>query len=171
MMRPGAPSGLSVLLMEAHPSDELGALVLWRNRAAPAGLGFRAGVADGAGGDLAVMFGVDISGSLGRLGSGGGQPDVIWWSGAGVGVGNEAVVSVPLGLVLGWQVAEESVSFAPHVGGHASLDFITGSGDDVDVDATVDLGVDLGFGSGFVARFGASVGGRDALGFGVRIPG
>lgn len=170
LMRPGAPSGLSVLLLDPHPGGDLGVMAAWRSRAAPAGLGLRAGLADDPGGDLAVMFGVDVSGSLGPLG-GGGQPDVLWWTGAGMGVGDEFVVSFPLGLALGWQVTDESVSFAPYVGGHAVLDILSGPGDDTDLDAAVDLGVDLGFGSAIMVRFGASLGGRDAFGIGIRIPG
>jgi len=172
LLRPGAPSGLSVMLFDPHPGGDLGVLAAWRSRPAPAGLGLRAGLADDAGGDLAVMFGVDLSGSLGSLGSGGrGQPDVLWWTGAGMGIGNELVASFPLGLALGWQITDEGVSFAPYVGGHAVLDLSSGPGDDSDLDAAVDLGVDLGFGSGLMARFGASLGGRDAFGIGVRIPG
>jgi len=172
LMRPSSPSGLSVMLLDPHPGGDLGIMAAWRNRAAPAGLGMRAGLADDAGGDLAVMFGVDISGSLGSLGSGGSrQPAVMWWTGAGIGVGNELAASFPLGLVLGWQLQDESVSFAPYAGGHAVLDILSGPGDDADLDAALDLGIDLGFGSGLMARFGASLGGRDAFGVGVRIPG
>jgi len=172
LMRPGSPSGLSVLLLDPHPGGDLGVMASWRSRSAPAGVGIRGGLADDAGGDLAVMFGVDISGSLGSLGSGGsGQPDVLWWTGVGMGVGDELAASFPLGLVLGWQLSDESVSFAPYAGAHAVLDIVTGPGDDTDLDAAVDLGVDLGFGSGLMVRFGASLGGRDALAIGVRIPG
>jgi hypothetical protein len=73
-------------------------------------------------------------------------------------------------VVLGWSLEDESVTFAPHFGGHIALDILTGPGDDTDVDGSVDLGVDLGFSSGLMARFGASVGGRDALAIGIRLP-
>ena len=169
LMRPGAPSGFSVLLIEAHPSDELGVLAAWRRSSAPVGLGFRGGLAEDFSGDLAGLFGIDISGSLASL-EGGGDPGVLWWTGAGLGVGDEVVVSFPLGIVLGWQGSDESVTFMPYAGAHASLDIITGPGDDIDLDASLDLGLDMGFSSGFMIRFGATVGGRDALGIGVRLP-
>ena len=170
LMRPGAPPGLSVLLLEAHPSDELGVLAIWRNSAAPLGLGFRGGIGEDRSNELTAMFGFDVSGSLPGLGAGGGQPDVLWWTGAGLGVGDELVVSFPLGLVLGWSGSEEGLALMPYVGGHVSLDVITGPGDDLDLDASVDLGIDLGFRSGLMVRFGASVGGRDALAIGIRVP-
>jgi len=169
MMRPGAPQGLSLLLLEAHPAEELGAMVQWRQAPAPAGLGFRAGVAEDASGDLAAMFGLDISGPLSRAG-GSGEPEVIWWAGAGLGVGDEMVASFPFGIVLGWNLDADGIVFSPYVGGHAALDLISGPGDDLDVDGSFDIGMDLGFDSGLQARFGAGIGGRESFAVGVRLP-
>lgn len=175
MMHPGAPAGLSVLLAEAHPGDGLGALALWRRSAAPVGVGFRAGVTeqDVSPGsdedDVAALFGVDISGTLAEL-EGAGEPQVMWWTGAGLGVGDDLLVSFPAGLVIGWRAREESVSFMPYVGGHLALDVRTGDGDDLELDGTVDLGLDLSFDDRFTVRFGAAVGDRDALAIGVHFP-
>jgi hypothetical protein len=169
MMRPGAPSGLSLLLIEAHPGDGLGGLAIWRGSPAPVGLGFRGGIAEEPGDDAAVILGIDVSGPLASPGTDG-QPQVIWWTGAGAGVGEELLLSFPLGLVLGWELSDEGVTFAPHVGAHVTLDVITGPGDDLDLDGSVDLGVDLGFASGLMVRFAAAVGGRESLGIGVRLP-
>ncbi|MEX2466757.1 MAG: hypothetical protein WD995_07595 [Gemmatimonadota bacterium] len=169
MMRPGAPSGLSLLLLEPHPGNEFGAVAIWRQSPAPVGLGLRVGVAEDATDDLAVMFGLDVSGPLSTL-EGGGDPRLIWWAGAGVGVGDELVASFPAGIVLGWSIEGDGVVFAPSVGGHVALDILTGPGDELDIDGSVDLGMDLGFTSGFQVRFGASVGGREALAIGVRLP-
>lgn len=169
MMRPGAPGGLSILLLEPYPGDDFGVLAMWRRSAAPAGIGLRGGLADDPAGDLAAFFGLDISGSLGSLGSGS-QPSVLWWSGAGLGVGDEALISFPLGAVIGWSISEESVSFAPYVGGHLVLDAYTGPGDDLDLDGSLDLGVDLGFGSDLMVRFGAALADRDAFALGLRLP-
>lgn len=169
MMRPGAPAGLSLLLIEPARSNELGALAIWRSADAPTGLGFRAGIAEESDGDAAGLFGVDISGSLNSPSSTG-EPQVIWWTGAGLGFGSEILASFPLGLSLGWRGTDEGVTFMPHVGGHVVLDVLSGPGDDIDIDGVVDLGLDLGFQSGLMVRFGAAIGDRDALAVGVRLP-
>jgi hypothetical protein len=170
LIGPAAPSGLSVMLWDAHPGDELGVLAYWRASPVPAGIGIRAGLADDRRGDLAGMVAFDISGSLGRLGSGG-DASVVWWTGAGLGVGDELLISLPLGIAVGWRGSDGGVTFTPYVGGHVALDFLTGAADDMDLDGAVDLGIDLTFGSGFAVRFGVSVGGRDALAVGLRLPG
>jgi hypothetical protein len=170
LIGPGAPSGFSILLWDAHPSSDLGVLGLWRPSAVPTGVGFRGGLADDRQGDLAGMFAFDISGSLGRFTSGG-DASVVWWTGAGLGVGDELLVSLPLGLAVGWRGSDEGVTFAPYVGGHVALDILTGPADDMDLDGAVDLGIDLTFGSALAVRFGVSVGGRDALAVGLRLPG
>ena len=171
LLHPGAPAGLSILLMEAHPGDGLGGLATWRSDPAPVGLGFRAAVAEEAGrdDDVAASFGVDVSGSLAEL-EGPGDPGLMWWTGAGLGVGEEVVVSFPLGLVAGWRLSDEGVSFSPWVGGHVVLDVATGPGDDLDLDGTVDLGLDLDFDRRVTVRFGAALGDRDALAVGVHFP-
>jgi hypothetical protein len=169
LVAPGAPSGLSVLLLDAYPSDELGVLATWRTSPAPVGIGFRGGLADQANGDLAGLFGLDVSGPVASL-EGAGDPTVIWWAGAGLGVGDELLLSFPLGLVFGWRGTNSDVTFRPYAGAHLTLDVVTGPGDDLDLGASIDLGLDLGFRSGFMVRFGASVGDRDALAVGVRLP-
>lgn len=167
MIRPGAEGGLSIMLLEGHPGDELGAMVQWRQDPVPLGLGLRAGISEDPFGGVAAMFGLDVSGPLSTLD---GEGEVIWWAGAGLGVGEELVASFPLGVVLGWNLRGSGVVFSPHVGGHMALDVFTGPGDDLDLDGSFDLGLDLGFASGFQARFGASIGGRDAFAIGVRLP-
>ena len=49
MMRPGAPSGLSVLLVDVDPGDGLGAMAIYRAAAAPMCLGFRGAVVEAPG--------------------------------------------------------------------------------------------------------------------------
>ena len=169
MIRPGAPSGLSILLLEPYPGNEFGAMVMWRQSPAPVGFGIRAGIADDPSGDLAALFGLDVSGTLARL-EGAGDPQVLWWSGAGLGVGEELVATFPAGIVLGWNIAGEGVVFSPNIGAHVALDILTGPGDELEMDGVLDLGVDLGFDSGLQVRFGASVGDREALAIGLRLP-
>lgn len=157
------------LLTDSDPGDGLGVLALWRSASAPAGLGFRAGVAEAPDDDVVGIFGIDVSGSLsGPMGPG--APEALWWTGAGIAVGDDVSASFPLGLVFGWIGREEGVSFMPYAGAHVALDVMSGPGDDVDLDGAVDLGLDLAFDRGWTFRFGAAIGGRDALGIGFRVP-
>lgn len=178
LMRPGAPSGLTILVFSAEDrGDDLGILAAWRASDAPAGIGFRLGLseADRRGpdpddDDLSVIFGIDFSGTLASPSSTG-SPGVLWWTGAGLGVGDDLLASFPLGISLGWVGSGDGVSFMPYVGGHIALDLFSGEGDDdLDLEGAIDLGMDLDFGSGFQIRFGAAVGGHDAFGIGVRFP-
>jgi len=168
-MAPGAPSGLTMALTDSDPGDQLGFIGIWRRAPAPVGVGFRAGISEAPGDNLRGLFGIDVSGSLASF-EGAGNPAALWWTGAGVGVGDYFTASFPLGLVFGWTGSDESVSFMPYVGGHVVLDVITEGNDDLDLNAVVDLGVDVGFPSGWIARFGAGLGDHESLGIGFRIP-
>ena len=168
-LHPGAPSGLTVAVTDASPGDGLGVLGIWRAATAPSGLGFRAGVSETPGDDVVALFGVDVSGSLSGM-MGPNEPEALWWTGAGVAAGDDFSASLPLGIVFGWTGRDEGVSFMPYVGGHVALDILTGADDDLDLDGAVDLGLDLAFSSGWTFRFGAAIGGRDALGIGLRVP-
>jgi hypothetical protein len=169
LMRPGAPSGLSLFVVEPASRGDLGALAYWRSAAAPTGLGFRGGIVEDAAGDAAGIVGIDVSGTLATA-TGTGQPEFLWWTGAGLGFGDEVIASFPLGLSVGWTLSDEGVTFSPNLGGHVALDVKSGPGDDLDLNGTVDLGIDVGFQSGFMVRFGAAVADRDAFGIGLRLP-
>ena len=169
LMSPTVPSGFSVFLMNPAGGD-LGVLGTLRASAGPVGLGFRAALADESGSDdLAFAGGVDVSGVLARAVEGS-EVDVAWWSGAGLGVGNETVVTFPLGVSLGWSGEGGDVVFSPYGGGHVVLDFLTGPGDSVRFDGVIDLGIDLVLRSGWMVRAGASLGDRESLALGMRIP-
>jgi hypothetical protein len=168
-MSPTVPSGFSIFLMNPAGGD-LGVLGTLRSSAGPVGLGFRAALADESGSDdLAFAGGVDVSGVLARAVEGS-EIDVAWWSGAGLGIGNETVVTLPLGVSLGWSGSGEDVVFSPYGGGHVVLDFLTGPGDSVRFDGVIDLGIDLVLRSGWMVRAGASLGDRESLALGTRIP-
>ena len=170
LMSPTVPSGFSMFLMNPAGGD-LGVLGTLRSSAGPVGLGFRAALADQAGSDaIAFAGGIDISGVLARAVEGS-EIDVAWWSGAGVGVGDEMLVTFPLGVSLGWSGGDGEVVFSPYGGGHVVLDFLTGPGDSVRFDGVIDLGIDLVLRSGWMVRAGASVGDRESLALGVKIPG
>lgn len=170
LMSPAVPSGLSFFLVNPAGGD-LGALATYRHAAGPVGLGYRAAIADeDATDDIAFSAGVDVSGMLARAVEGS-EIDVMWWSGAGLGVGNEALITVPLGISLGWSGTSGDVVLSPYGGGHVVLDFSTGGGDNVRFDGVLDFGLDVVIGSGWMVRAGGSVGDRDSLALGIKIPG
>lgn len=168
-LRPGAPRGLTVAVTDNDPGSYLGALALWRSASAPQGFGIRGGIVDAPGDQLVGLFGLDVSGELGRL-SGAGNPRALWWTGAGLGLGDHASASFPLGLVFGWAGTGEDFSFMPYVGGHVVLTATSGPGDSLDLAGVVDLGLDMRFTPAWTLRFAASFGDRDTLGFGLVIP-
>ncbi len=164
-----SPPGLSLFLLSPDPGDGLGVLASMRTQRGALDWGYRAALGEGAGGDLAAAAGVDVSGLLTR-GVDEADVDVVWWSGAGASVGNELAISVPLGIAVGWSGRGDDVVLSPYAGVHVTLDVMTGPGDAMDLSGAVDLGLDMTVGSGWIVRVGASVGGRDALAIGVRIP-
>jgi hypothetical protein len=93
----------------------------------------------------------------------------MWWSGGGLGIGSETLVTIPLGLIVGWTGGTD-VTLSPYGGGHLNLDIWSGPGDSLDLSGAVDLGIDLGFQSGWLVRFGVSIGDREALAIGLRLP-
>jgi len=169
LVAPHAPSGLSVLLVANDPGGALGAMAQWRQERASMGWGYRGGIVRSDSDDLSVFGGVDVSGVLAESVEDA-DIQVLWWSGAGAGVGDELALSVPLGLVAGWRGMGDGTAFAPYAGAHVALDLATGAGDAVSLDASLDLGLDLTLTTGWVVRFGASLFGRDAVAVGIRIP-
>jgi len=171
LIGPAAPGGLSMFLVNPDPGDGLGATLMWRRPSGSLALGYRVAVGEGAGvgGDVALAGGIDVSGRLSSSVEDV-EVDVMWWSGVGASVGDGFAMSVPLGIVVGWTGKGDDVVFSPYAGGHVSLDFADGPGDTMDLEGVIDLGLDLTLTAGWVVRLGASLGGRDALAIGVRIP-
>ena len=110
----------------------------------------------------------DISGFLAR-GVEDAPIDVMWWSGAGLGWGENTVVSVPLGALLGWSGQGGDVILSPYGGGHVTLDISDIDGDNVSMSGAFDFGLDVVLSSGWLVRFGGSIGDREALAIGVKI--
>ena len=162
------PAGVSFFLLSPSGGD-LGGLVTFRHEAGPVGMGYRLSVTDeNASDDLAIAAGVDISGFLAR-GVEGAPIDVMWWSGAGLGWGEDTVVSLPLGAVVGWSGQGGDVILSPYGGGHISLDISDVTDNSVSLNGSFDFGLDVVLSSGWLVRFGGSVGDRDALAIGVKI--
>jgi len=175
---PGDRGGLGIYLLEPDPGDELGAVVTWGSRSSPGpfDLGFRAGIAEGYDDDVAVSGGVDASDYLLRT-SDEVPVDLIWAVGAGLSIGDHVMVGFPGTLVVGRSFEAEGIRITPFAGLRVSLDAHLGrdrpgprDDDDVDLNVSADLGFDLAFSPRWVVRFAASVGDRDALAVGLRIP-
>lgn len=176
LLAPGSPGGLGILLIEpAGPElpdgdSGVGVLGTWRRSAAPTGVGFRLGLAQDAFDDLAVLAGLDVSGTL--LSPSSELPvGFIWLFGAGIGVGDELLISFPAGISAGADLVADGILFRPYVTPRVALDVWTGPGDDADLSAAVDLGLDLAFTSSWVIRFAASLGDKEALAIGLAFPG
>lgn len=168
---PIAPAGLSLFFLRAD-AERLGALATYRHEAGAMGLGYRFAITEEVGPDedIAIAGGVDVSGFLAR-GIENADVDVAWWSGIGASVGNETVVSIPLGMIVGWSgESDTGVIFSPYAGGHVALDFTSGEGNAVDFNGAVDVGADVVLNSGWMIRFGASFGDREALALGFKLP-
>lgn len=171
LISPSVPSGFSLFLVEPAGGD-LGAMGTLRHSAGPVGLGYRAALAEesGPGGDLAVSGGVDVSGMLGRQIEGS-EIDAMWWAGGGLSVGSDWIISAPVGIILGWSGAGDSVVFSPYGGAHLVMDLTGNDGDALNLDGVVDLGLDLVLSSGWMIRVGASLGDRESIAAGIKIPG
>ena len=170
LIGPVSPAGVSLFILDAA-GGELGGLATFRHDAGPVGVGYRLALAEQGGpdGDFAVSGGVDVSGFLSR-GIEGSEIDVVWWAGGGIGLGDETLVTIPVGLVLGWSGSGGDVILSPYGGAHVNFEVSTLDTNNLDLVGVVDLGLDLVVPSGWMVRFGVTVGDRDSLALGVKLP-
>jgi hypothetical protein len=175
MLAPGSPGGLGIYLMEPDGpdvpgfDDGFGVIGTWRASSAP-GVGFRVGLAEDPFDDLAVLAGLDLSGTL--LNPTEELPlGFIWLLGAGVSIGDEVLALFPAGISVGTDIVSEGILFRPYVTPRVDLSVWSGAGDEVDLLGTVDLGLDLAFDDSWVIRFAASLGDLEAIGIGLTFPG
>lgn len=177
LVHPHVPAGWSVFLMDPHPGDDVGVMASWRTAPRPVGFGVRAGLGEGAGGDLAVFGGLDASGTIVEY-TDEAPLDLIWVLGGGLSISDHLLISFPAALMAGWNLSTEAADFRPYVGPRVVLDAWMGddSGrgrggdDDLDLELAVDLGLDVAFNGGWVVRFGVSAGDREALAVGLALP-
>ncbi len=165
---PRAPSGFGLYLIDPAGGD-LGVMAAWRSPSL--NFGIRGGIAEDntPGDDLAFFGGVDFDGAITRA-TADFPLDVDWVAGIGLGIGDDALISVPVGLSLGHAFRGDGVVFTPYVTPRVVLDAFIGDGDgsdDVDLDLAFDLGLDLRFTRTFGVRFGATLGDREAVAIGV----
>ena len=179
LLAPGSPGGLGIFLIEPQgpdlpaalgiDDDGFGVVGTWRASSAP-GVGFRVGLAEDPFDNLAVLAGLDLSGTL--LAPTEELPvGFIWLVGAGLSVGDELLASFPVGISAGIDVTTEGILFRPYVTPRVDLNIWSGPGDEADLSVSVDLGLDLSFTPDWVIRFGASLGDGEAIAIGLAFPG
>lgn len=175
LMPPGGADGFGLYLIEASGAN-LGVLGTWR---APSwNFGLRGGIVDDSNDDIGFLAGIDVSGGITR--STEEFPlDMDWVFGAGFGVSDGALISLPLGLSIGHLFEGQGNQFLPYVTPRVMLDARIDDDDepgpddppqdddDVNLRFAVDLGLDLRVTSAFLIRFGATVGDREAVAIGI----
>jgi hypothetical protein len=168
MVSPATPAGWGVYLVDPHPGPGIGVMSTFRASSGP-GLGYRIGLAEyrRAGEDrLGVYGGIDLSGML--LPRSSDFPlDVLWVTGAGVGIGEDVRLNVPLGVSMGYDVQADGIWFNPYVTPRIDLDARFGSGGGLRLAPNVDLGVDMAFDPGWAIRFAGTIGDHSALAIGL----
>ena len=116
---------------------------------------------------MAVAGGVDFSGILIKHRDDF-PVDLYWVTGAGLGIGESVLVSVPLGLGIGRALDSDGIRFHPYLTPRVILDAPLGGDDnEMSLGFGADLGVDLSFDPGWAFRFGATLGDRTAMSIGV----
>jgi hypothetical protein len=171
LVSPQTPPGWGVYLVDPEYDNGIGFLTTWRGGGP---LGFRVGLAEDAGENLSVYGGVDYS--RGLVEAGNTFPlYVSWVTGAGFGVGDDAVLSFPLGISFGRAFQAETTIFNPSVTPRLVLDAWLGGQnpergrghDDLDLGLAVDFDLDISFDPGWAVRFGVTGGDRDAVAIGI----
>ena len=171
LIGPGAPGGFGINLMEPWPGNGIAVMGTYRTSPVPVGLGFRVGLGEDSRDELAVFGGVDVAGFLLRATDD--LPiDVLWFAGGGLGIGDDALLSFPLGLSFGADLQSEGVVFRPYVAPRVVLDAWLGEPDsELELDVAADLGLDLSFDPAWTIRFAATLGDdRDGLLIGLAFP-
>jgi hypothetical protein len=162
---PRPAPGLGLFLVDLHGAG-VGAMVTWLPSSTSWGL--RGGIAERHRDGLVVFGGADVSAGLTRATSE--MPlDIDAVFGVGAAVGDDLILSVPVGLTVGHTFTGQGATFTPYVTPRVVVDarFGDGEGDNLDLDFTVDLGLDLRIQPGWMVRFGGSIGDREAIAIGI----
>jgi len=177
LIGPASPGGISFFLID--PGEGLGAMGQWQASNTSRRVGFRVGLAETHDDRTFVFGGIDFTGHI-HTHSTEFPLDVIWVTGLGIGVRDDAILTIPMGVSMGRLVPGEGLSFHPYLTPRLVVDAYLGDDDthrhghdDLDLGFALDLGADFSFTGGWAIRVGASVGDRDgvAIGFSVPAPG
>ena len=173
LISPYATGGLGLHLLRPAtlPEDEDAALVTWALPGLPSGMRLRGGVGRSREGQRAGFAGLDIQAPLMRR-SADVPIDLEWQAGAGVGVGQYVLVSMPVGLTAGVEWSSGAVWLAPYLSAGLTADLRLGEeapAEEFGVDPSLDLGLDLSLDRGrrVVLRSAMSLGDRQALAVGL----
>ena len=171
LIAPADAPGFGVFLVETDGGG-LGALGTWRSPSW--NFGVRGGVAETRD-DLGVFGGLDFTGTVVRE-SIEFPLNVDWVVGGGIGVGDGARISFPLGLIAGHAFRAENVVFTPYVSPRVVLDAWLDrdrpdpapDDDDSDIDLgfAADIGLDIAM-QGWLIRFGGTIGNREGVAIGL----
>lgn len=175
LVGPESPQGLGVLWVRfgTLPDDGDGLMAVWQAAGLPEGVSLRAGGAEGAGGRTAVFAGVDVRSPLAWHDEG--QPlDLAWTAGVGMGAGDYALLTVPVGIAAGRSWSSGAVWLSPYVVLGLAMDLALGSDapdDEFEVSPSVDLGLDLALDRdrSLVLRVATALGDRHALAVGISV--
>ena len=176
LLAPSTPAGVGFFLLDPHPRNALAAMVTYRARRTPGGMGLRFGVAEEVFDDIAIFGGADFTGPL--LDATEEFPlDIIWVAGVGASFSGDLFeVGFPLGISLGRVFDTESARFVPYLSPRIVLDGKFGGNDDegigtdnLGVEMAIDLGIDFAFSNRATLRFAAGIGDRDGLAIGLNL--
>lgn len=163
--------GIHYVRAETLPGDDVVLVGTWALPFLPDGMRVRGGAGRGAGGNTAIVGGVDLQRPLVRGGAG--SPfDLDWQSGLGVSVGDYSLITVPLGLSAGLSLSSGAVWLAPYLTAGVAADLRLGDQapeKEFEVSPALDVGMDLAFDAErrVVIRAAAALGDRQALSIGV----
>jgi hypothetical protein len=179
MIGPESPTGLGFYWVrgETLPGDDDAVFTTFGLPGTGGAVSLRGGIGYGVDGEEAAFGGVDLRAPLARHSDT--QPlDIEWSGGAGLGLGEYWLFSVPVAISAGRSWSSGSVWFAPYLTLGAVADYRYGDSDfapdeEFEVSATAGVGADISFDSArrFVLRAAASMGDRQAIAVGLAIGG
>lgn len=175
LIGPESPAGIGIYWMRAEvlPGDHNAVFGTFSLPGTDGAVTVRGGIGTGVAEENAAFGGVDLRAPIARHTDA--QPlDLEWSGGAGLGVGEYVLLSVPVAVSAGRSWASGSAWFAPYVSLGATIDYRIGDSDFVpdeefEIQATAGIGVDMAFDPArrFVLRVSTALGERQAIALGL----